>query len=93
MAVLTDHGTASSGEAVAIAFKRRLDTRFFGTATCGLSTANETITLDDGATLLLTVSVMADRARTPYGDVVVPDESSTAPVDADRLAIAWLRGD
>ncbi len=39
VAVLTDVGVASSGEAIAIAFRARPDTRSFGTPTCGLSTA------------------------------------------------------
>ena len=37
VAVLIDGGTAGSGEAIAIAFQRRPETRSFGTATCGLT--------------------------------------------------------
>ena len=92
VAVLTDGGVASSGEAVVIAFKRRPGTRFFGTATCGLSTANEAYALDDGATLLLTTAVMADRARTPYGGSVQPDEFAADTRAAVQRAIAWLQG-
>lgn len=51
VAVLIDNGTASSGEAVLIAFQRRPDTRTFGNATCGLSTANQEYMLSDGASL------------------------------------------
>lgn len=40
VAVLFDGMTASSGEAVVVAFKQRPDTRSFGMPTCGLSTAN-----------------------------------------------------
>ncbi|WP_052731119.1 S41 family peptidase [Spirosoma radiotolerans] len=54
VAVLTNQATASSGEAVAIAFKGRPNTRSFGKATCGLSTANVTNKLSDGALLNLT---------------------------------------
>jgi carboxyl-terminal processing protease len=93
VAVLTDGAIASSGEAVVIAFKRRPDTRSFGTPTCGLSTANEALPMDDGATLLLTVAVMADRERTPYGDSVVPDEHFVDTGEAVQRAIEWLRGD
>jgi C-terminal processing protease CtpA/Prc len=39
VAVLTDIGVASSGEAIAVAFRARSNTRSFGTPTCGLSTA------------------------------------------------------
>ncbi len=42
------------------------DTRSFGMATCGLSTANRGFTMSDGATLILTVSVMADRTGAKY---------------------------
>ena len=93
VAVLTDGAVASSGEAVAIAFKRRPGTRSFGTPTCGLSTANQAFPMDDGATLLLTVAVMADRERTPYGYSVVPDEHFVDPGEAVQRALAWLRVD
>ncbi|QMW04846.1 S41 family peptidase [Spirosoma foliorum] len=48
VAVLTNRSTASSGNAISIAFKGRSQTRSFGSATCGLSTANIGITLRDG---------------------------------------------
>src|SRR5687768_15484425 len=75
VAVLVDNGVASSGEATFIAFRKRANTRSFGVATCGLSTANRGFVLSDGALLNLTVSVMADRAKTKYGDQVQPDET------------------
>ncbi len=96
VAVLTDQGTGSSGEAVAIAFRERPGARSFGAATAGLSTANEPFALPDGARLFLTVSVMADRTGTLYGARVPPDEvvaageGGTDPVlDAARR---WLAG-
>jgi hypothetical protein len=45
VAVLTDVRIASSGEATAIAFRGRPNTRSFGEPTCGLSTANQGFTL------------------------------------------------
>jgi carboxyl-terminal processing protease len=90
VAVLTDRAIASSGEAVAIAFRQRPDTRSFGTATCGLSTSNQPFPLSDGAVLNLTVATMADRTRRLYGDVVEPDESLADPEQAVRRAVAWL---
>lgn len=92
VAVLIDNGVASSGEAVAISFKRRPDTRFFGTPTCGLSTSIVGYRLDDGAMLGLAIAVMADRERTPYGDTVEPDDVAAEPGDAVQRAVAWLRG-
>ena len=91
VAVLTDGAVASAGEAVVVAFRARPNTRSFGGATCGDSTANQGFSLSDGAMLYLTVAVMADRDLSAYGDSIVPDEvlSGDAPV-VDR-AIAWLR--
>jgi len=89
VAVLTDKATASSGEAVAIAFKGRLNTRSFGKATCGLSTANVTNRLSDGAFLNLAQLTMADRTKQAYGSSVPVDDV----VAADKViaeATSWL---
>lgn len=91
VAVLTDNGVASSGEATAIAFIRRPDTRSFGTATCGLSTANGRFNMSDGAALALTTAVMADRTRTRYGDTIAPDEIVTDPSRVVQRAVEWLQ--
>lgn len=91
VAVLSNIGIASSGEATLIAFRLRPNTRSFGEATCGLSTSNTTITLSDGATLNLTNALMADRAKNPYGDRVVPDEVILNQTEAIQRAIAWLQ--
>lgn len=95
VAVLTGPKTASSGEAVTIAFIGRPRTRSFGQPTAGLSTANTTLPLPDGSTLVLTVSVQADRTGRAYGGTIPPDD----PVSPDAAAgdaalaqaIAWLR--
>jgi len=98
VAVLTDGRTASSGEATAIAFRERPDTRSFGVGTWGVSTANRGFGLSDGATIILTVSTMADRTKRMYGGVVEPDQrvvgvkSPTPTEDAVvDTAMAWLR--
>ena len=91
VAVLVDNGVASSGEATFIAFRKRANTRSFGVATCGLSTANRGFFLSDGAVLNLTVSVMADRAKTKYGDQVQPDETIEGPSPVLDRAITWLQ--
>ena len=90
VAVLIDGNVASSGEAAAIAFKQRPNTRFFGTPTCGLSTANVTFSID-GASLVLTVATMADRTRFVYGDTIVPDEFIAGNLEQMDRAVAWLR--
>ena len=91
VAVLSNVGIASSGEATLIAFRLRPNTRSFGEATCGLSTANSTFTLSDGAMLTLTRSVMADRAKNRFGDRITPDEVFTDQTQAIERAIAWLQ--
>lgn len=91
VAVLTDDAVASSGEAVVVAFRARPNTRSFGSATCGVSTANRRFDLSDGASLLLTVSVMADRTLSLYGQSVVPDETVSGDAEVVQRAIFWLR--
>jgi hypothetical protein len=90
VAVLTDGWVASSGEAVAVAFRGRADTRFFGTPTCGLSTGNASYWLPDTARLVITVSALVDRDRRRYGDVIVPDEQFADPDEAVVRAANWL---
>jgi C-terminal processing protease CtpA/Prc len=91
VAVLTDNATASSGEATAIAFRGRPNTRSFGISTCGLSTAVENYPMSDGATLNLAISVMADRTRTKYGANVSPDEVLPDPQHTVARAVQWLQ--
>ena len=95
VAVLTGPRTASSGEAVTISFRGRPHTRSFGLPTAGLSTANGTFPLPDGAMILLTTAVEADRTGRRYGDKIDPDEvveKSPDSGDATLLAaIAWLK--
>jgi carboxyl-terminal processing protease len=91
VAVLTNGAVASSGEAVVVAFRARPRTRSFGGATCGLSTSNEGFPLTDGATLLLTTAVMADRALTSYGESIAPDVTVAGDAEVVERAIAWLR--
>lgn len=90
VAVLTDNAVASSGEAIAIAFRKRATARSFGLPTCGLSTANSLFSLAGGAGLNLTVAVMGDRSGEVYGDRVTPDELIQDPSAVVQRAIAWL---
>jgi C-terminal processing protease CtpA/Prc len=93
--VITGRQTASSGEAVAIAFRGRPRTRSFGQATAGLSTANETFSLPDGAMIVLTTAVDADRTGRRYGDKIEPDVAiDVAPGNGDATlsaAAQWVR--
>jgi carboxyl-terminal processing protease len=98
VAVLTGPRTASSGEAVTISFRGRARTRSFGAPTAGLSTANGTFPLPDGAMVVLTTAIEADRTGREYGGKVDPDElvpgPNNAAADADSTVMAaskWLR--
>lgn len=90
VAVLTDAGTASSGEAITIAFINRPNTRSFGSATCGLSTANSGYPLSDGGRMNLTVAVMADRDKNKKGGPLPPDVLVKGDQEVIDAAIEWL---
>lgn len=98
VAVLTDSLTASSGEAVAVAFRGRAGARSFGEATWGVSTANEGFQLSDGSLMFLTTTTMADRTGMVYGRELPPDEvisggMKTGDPQSDPVldaAIQWL---
>jgi C-terminal processing protease CtpA/Prc len=74
VAVLTGVNTASSGEAIVVAFRGRPDTRSFGLYTTGVPTANGVFPLSDGAWIILTGAVYADRTGQTYDDRIYPDE-------------------
>ncbi|HBN53841.1 MAG TPA: peptidase [Stenotrophomonas sp.] len=90
VAVLQSGRTASSGEAIVLAFRGRPHSRSFGTPTMGYSTGNVPVTLVDGSTLLLTGTVMKDRNGIGDGSRIVPDVPAAQRADAMRLAQAWL---
>jgi C-terminal processing protease CtpA/Prc len=92
VAVLHDRRTGSSGEAVVIAFRGRARTRTFGEGTSGLSTANRSIPLSDGAMMFLTVAVFVDRLLRKYGAVIEPDEpaSPMSPGGIPVNVTEWL---
>ncbi len=100
VAVLIDHSTGSSGEAVAIAFRGRSHTRFFGEHTAGVSTVNEMFALSDGAVMWLTIGTQADRSGKQYTDGLAPDEfaesgdKQLAPAQDPpvQAALRWLNG-
>ncbi|MGH8036782.1 MAG: S41 family peptidase [Stenotrophomonas sp.] len=94
VAVLTSRTTASSGEAVVVAFQGRPGTRRFGMPTRGLSTGNAGYPLKDGTVLQLTTTSFVDRAQHVYGGPIPPDERSLSPSlsDGDEVAAKrWLQ--
>jgi hypothetical protein len=90
VAVLTDEYTASSGEAVAIAFKGRNKTKSFGAPTFGVSTGNRSHTLSDGSRINLTESVFADRNKIKYGNSIYPDVRCNQNETLQK-AINWIQ--
>jgi hypothetical protein len=104
VAVLICITTQSSGEAIAVSFKGRPDTRFFGVPSLGLVTGNEGFELRDGALMWLATVWYADRTGRVYKTAIVPDENVDTskefigtviePVDLigpqKRRAIRWL---
>lgn len=96
VAVLMDGGTGSSGEALAVAFLGRPDTRSFGLPTAGFATVNRGSRLPDGANMVVTTGYYADRSRVQIAERVVPDESVSGgvegwPFPTDRVAEAAAR--
>ncbi len=98
VAVLLSPLTSSSGEIMAISFKGRACTRFFGEATQGLTSANSPFPLPDDAELWLATSYEADRTGQHYQTAVEPDvevltdwRTYRSGEDAVvRVALNWL---
>ena len=75
VAVLIGGSTASSGEAATLAFVGRPNTRFFGSASCGLSTVNRPYDLpSDSYRLNLSIGRMGDRTGKVYDKEIVPND-------------------
>lgn len=96
VALLVGKETASSGEMVLLAFLGRPNVRSFGDSTAGFASANKSVPLRDGATLVVTSSYPRDRLGRTYPLRIAPDEfvppSDSAGRDASlRRARAWLR--
>ncbi len=87
IAVLQDENTASSGEAALLAFRGQPNVRTIGSGSAGSSTANMSVPMPDGATMVLTTAVYVDRFNQAFGGRITPDLS--AP-DALVAARTWL---
>lgn len=87
VAVLIGSQTASSGESTAISFRGRPNTQFFGKPSAGLTTSNHIYALSDGALIILTTAIDADRTGQEYGGSITPDVSTLNP---EQDAVNWL---
>lgn len=90
IAVLYDTKTASSGEAVATAFRGLPNARSFGSATAGYTSGNAVIPMPDGARLVLTQAVYVDRAGVNLNEQPMQPDVKVDPTTADAAAKAWL---
>lgn len=79
VAVLLDGITGSSGEALALAFRGRPNTRSYGSSTAGAATANRGSRLPDGANMVVTAGYMADRTGAQSDGRVQPDSLVSVP--------------
>lgn len=89
LAILTDSRTASSGEAITIALKNRVNSKSFGKPTYGVSTGCVSHQLSDGSTINLAESIFADRTKKKYGFKVIPD-FETNEYDTLEKGIQWI---
>lgn len=92
IAVLVSGHTASSGEAIALAFRAQPRARLFGTPTYGLTTANFPHVLRDRAVLRITTSYYADHRKVRCEGPIPVDQdlggqSRSAVLDA---ACRWI---
>lgn len=90
VAVLVGPLTASSGEALAVAFSGRPETEFFGRKTRGLATSNQMIQLGDGLVAFVMTSEMLDRHGKAFPNGIVPPVEDASDAEASVRALAWL---
>lgn len=98
VAVLTSVHTASSGEALAVMFKGRANTRFFGGKTLGMITVTDWTVINDSTAMTISVGHYMDRTGRAYDQFVDVDEEVTfAPTESFesdlgiQRALGWLR--
>ena len=93
IAVLYSKKTASSGEATAICFIGKPNTRSFGTPTAGFTTGNEIFNLSDDNIFVLAVSYDLDRNKKVYTGKLVPDVVMDNSADESVLqkAVEWIK--
>ncbi len=89
VAVIINHGTASSGEMVALAFKGLDKVRFFGEASASYTSGNSQMTLYDGTIMQLTTSAVIDRTGMRYeNNPIEPDVLTDDPLEAAKT---WIQ--
>jgi len=97
--LLIGPGTGSSGEFLAMAFKGRKNTVFFGTETAGYVTVNSGIPINKFAFMNLSIGYGQDRNGNSYTRALQPDLRLQAPENFNSIkndtlvkaAIRWLK--
>lgn len=100
VAILTSLYTVSSGEALAVIFKGRPQTRFFGARTLGMVTGTSWDVISDSVTMSISTNFYTDRNGTVYRHYVDVDEeiqSIHSPEIMDEpcimRAMQWIEQD
>lgn len=100
VAVLTSLYTASSGEALAVIFKGRDRTRFFGGNTLGMVTGTNWEVISEEISMSISVNYYMDRTGKVYPNYVDVDEEIAFPFDPKVLmdacvkkSVSWLMQD
>lgn len=91
VAVVLGPKTASSGEAIAVAFSGRPQTEFFGRRTGGFATSNQNVPLGDGMVAFVMTAEMADRHGRTFPKGLAPPVEDANNEEAGLRALAWLR--
>jgi C-terminal processing protease CtpA/Prc len=99
VAILIGNGTGSSGEFLAIAFKKRVNTIFIGTNTAGYITTTQGFQINDACFLLLSAGYGQDRTGETYKTSIKPDVYNSEPDNFNNIkedkkvleAMTWLR--
>ncbi len=100
VAVLIGPATGSSGEFLAIAFKKRKNTIFIGTNTAGYITSVKGFKINDAVTLLLSTGYGRDREGEIYDHALAPDINIKDPDSFNDIkndkkvlaAVKWIMG-
>ncbi len=97
IAILTSVYTTSSGEAIAVIFKGREKTKFFGQKTLGMITVTDWEVINDAIAMTISVSYYKDRNGNVYDKYVDVDEETPfveEPLGENdncvRSAIDWI---
>jgi len=95
VALLIGNNTASSGEALTVAFLGRENVRSFGRPTSGATTGRILIPLSNGSKIALAVSNFAGSQGTIYTEAISPEISLPNDMSQPAIesAVKWLKGE